>query len=119
MTATNSDDEEVFRDERIYMPFPGRFGRGKEMGRGPYEKSGLLRETSIAPLAKVHETFEIVYPFEDVDQGGGKTRREMLNDELTISIILWYLPFGEFDGYEVEFYEEERQLDLKDEWVWR
>ena len=100
------------------MPYPGRFGRGKEMGRGPYEKSGLLRETSIAPLARVHETFEIVYPFEDVVKGDS-SRRELLNDELNVSVVLWYVPFGEFDGNEVVFYKTEKMLDLKTEWIWR
>lgn len=100
------------------MPYPGRFGRGKEMGRGPYEKSGLLRETSIPPLARVHETFEITFPFKDVAKGDS-TRRELLNDEINVSVVLWYLPFGEFDGYEVVFFEEEQVLNLKAEWIWR
>ncbi len=88
------------------------------MGRGPYEKSGLLRETSIPPLARVHETFEITYPFEDVVKGD-KSRRELVNDELIVSVVLWYLPFGEFDGNEVVFFEEEKKLNLKTEWIWR
>lgn len=88
------------------------------MGRGPYEKSGLLRETSIPPLARVHETFELVFPYEDV-AGTTGTRRELLKDEVNVSVVLWYLPFGEFDGNEVVFYEEEKTLDLKTEWIWR
>ena len=100
------------------MPFPGRMGVGKEMGRGPYEKSGLLRETSLAPGKTTHETFELAYPYEDVEKDG-ETRRELLKDELTVKVTLWYLPFGEFDGYEVAFYEEEKVLDLKSEWIWR
>ena len=107
-----------YKKQKIYMPYPGRFGRGKEMGRGPYEKSGLLRETSIPPLARVHETFEMTFPFEDAVKGE-KTRRELLEDELTVSVVLWYLPFGEFDGNEVVFFEEEKMLDLKTEWTWR
>jgi hypothetical protein len=118
VTAKTTDDEEIYRKQKIYMPFPGRFGRGKEMGRGPYEKSGILRETSIPPLARVHETFEITYPFEDVVKGDS-SRRELLKDELQVSIVLWYLPFGEFDGYEVVFFEEDKVLDLKTEWIWR
>ena len=118
MTAKTTDDEEIYRKQEIYMPFPGRLGRGKEMGRGPYEKSGILRETSIPPLARVHETFEITYPFEDVEKGDS-TRRELLKDELMVSVVLWYLPFGEFDGNEVVFFEEEKMLDLKGEWIWR
>ncbi|MBU0944994.1 MAG: hypothetical protein KJ804_10360 [Proteobacteria bacterium] len=100
------------------MPYPGRLGRGKEMGRGPYEKSGLLRETSIPPLARVHKTFEITYPFKDVKKGTA-SRRELLEDELTVSVVLWYLPFGEFDGNETVFFEQEKDLDLKTEWIWR
>ena len=118
MTAKTSDDKEIYKEQKIYMPYPGRMGRGKEMGRGPYEKSGLLRETSIPPLSRVHETFEIVYPFEDAKSGKG-TRRELTQDEMTVSVVLWYVPFGEFDGNEVIFYEEERTLDLKTEWIWR
>jgi hypothetical protein len=118
VTAKTTDDTVVYNEQRIYMPFPGRFGRGKEMGRGPYEKSGLLRETSLPPGKTTHETFEITYPFEDKEKDG-TTRRELINDELNVTITLWYVPFGEFDGNEVAFYEEEKTLDLKTEWIWR
>lgn len=118
MTAKTTDDKEIYNKQKIYMPYPGRFGRGKEMGRGPYEKSGLLRETSIPPLARVHETFEITYPFKDVGAAGA-TRRELTQDEISVAVVLWYLPFGEFDGNEVVFFEEEKTLDLKTEWIWR
>ncbi len=89
------------------------------MGRGPYEKSGLLAETSLPPMRHVHEKFEIPYPYTDVAQKNGKKRRELLNDELDVTVKLWYVPFGEFDGYEVVFFEEKKTLDLKTEWVWR
>ncbi|MBI4792555.1 MAG: hypothetical protein HY789_07510 [Deltaproteobacteria bacterium] len=100
------------------MPYPARMGRGSEMGRGPYEKSGLLRETSLPPLKTVHETFEIPYPYKDVEKAGKKTR-ELVNDEIVVEVKLWYVPFGEFEGHEVVFFEEEKKLDLKTEWVWR
>ena len=99
------------------MPFPGRLGRGKEMGRGPYEKSGLLRETSLAPGAHVHEQFEMTYPFAEVAKGN-VTQRELVKDQLKVSVKLWYLPFGEFDNYAVTWFAEEKNLDLKTEWVW-
>ncbi len=89
-------------------------GKGSEMGRGPYEKSGLLAETSLPPMKHVHETFEITYPYKD-----GKKQRELINDELVVSVKLWYVPFGEMDGYEVLWFEEEKKIDLKTEWVWR
>jgi hypothetical protein len=114
VTAKNVEGKELYKEQKIYMPFPGRLGRGKEMGRGPYEKSGLLRETSLPPKTRVHETFEITYPFTD-----GGTQRELVNDQLQVSVKLWYLPFGEFDSYAVEWFSEEKALDLKTEWVWR
>ena len=118
MTAETSDETVVYNEQRIYMPFPGRLGRGKEMGRGPYEKSGILRETSLAPLKTTQETFEISNPYEDVEKDG-KTRRELLNDELNVTVTLYYVPFGEFDGNEVIFFEDEQTIDLKAEWIWR
>ena len=114
MTAKTTDGKEVYNDQRIYMPYPGRFGRGSEMGRGPYEKSGLLAETSLPPMKHVHEKFEITYPYKD-----GKKQRELVSDELIVSVKLWYVPFGEMDGYEVLWFEEEKKIDLKTEWVWR
>ena len=53
------DGDEVYNEQGIYVPYPGRMGRGREMGRGPYEKSGILHETSLPPLQTKHETFEI------------------------------------------------------------
>ncbi|MCD6390084.1 MAG: hypothetical protein J7L69_11790 [Desulfobulbaceae bacterium] len=118
MTAKTTDGKEVYNDQRIYMPYPGRFGRGSEMGRGPYEKSGLLAETSLPPMKHVHEKFEIIYPHAVVVKDG-KKQHELINDELVVSVKLLYLPFGEMDGYEVLWFEEEKKIDLKTEWVWR
>ena len=36
-----------------------------------------------------------------------------MNDELIVSVVIWYMPFGKFDGNEVIFFEEEKKLDLK------
>lgn len=99
------------------MPFPARLGRGKEMGRGPYEKSGLLRETSLPPGGRIHEQFEITYPFAEVTKGN-VTQRELVKDQLKASVKLWYLPFGEFDSSAVTWFAADKDLDLKTEWVW-
>ena len=88
------------------------------MGRGPYEKSGLLRETSLPPLRKVKRTFEISFPYANVEKNGQKTR-ELLADEMEIAVRIWYVPYGEFDGNEVLFFEEKKKVDLKTEWIWR
>jgi hypothetical protein len=101
------------------MPYPGRFGRGAEMGRGPYEKCGLLRDTCIPPLKKVKKVFEIPFPYADVEKDGKKTR-ELTADELLVDVKLWYVPFGEFKNDDkVLFFNEEKKIDLKTEWVWR
>ncbi len=62
------------------MPVPQQFARGDRMGRGPYEKSGLIEETSLHPGKTKKERFEIFYPEEVKD--------------LDVSVKLWYLPFG-------------------------
>ncbi len=118
MTAKTTDGKEIYNNQKIYMPYPGRMGRGSEMGRGPYEKSGLLRETSLPPMKTTKETFEIPYPFKSYEKDGKKTR-DLINDEIVVDIKLWYLPFGEFEGHEVVFFEEQKKLDLKTEWKWR
>jgi len=119
VTAKTMGGEKIYNDQVIYMPYPGRFGRGKEMGRGPYEKCGLLRDTCIPPLKKVKEVFEIPFPYADVEKDGKKTR-ELTEDELLVEVNLWYVPFGEFKNDDkVLFFSEEKKIDLKTEWVWR
>ena len=69
-------------------------------------------------MKHVHETFEIPFPYTDVGEGD-KKERELVNDEIVVKVVLWYIPFGDFDGNEVVFFEEEKTLDLKTEWVWK
>ena len=75
------------------MPIPQRFGRSDKMGRGPYEKSGIIRDTGLPPNRPVHEEFTIPYP---VKKRG--TRKSRITDhEMTITVELWYMPFGKKD----------------------
>lgn len=62
------------------MPIPQQLGRGDKMGRGPYEKSGILRDSSLPPNRPVREEFEIPYPAGEY--------------EMNVDVELWYLPFG-------------------------
>ncbi len=113
------DGKEVYNDQVIYMPYPGRFGRGAEMGRGPYEKCGLLRDTCLPPLKMTKAVFEIPFPYADVEKDGKKTR-ELIADELLVEVKLWYVPFGRSDDdWNVLFFSEEKKINLKTEWVWR
>ena len=66
------------------------------MGRGPYEKSGMIRDTALPPLETVKETFEIIFPFEDVGVDRAKQRR-ITSNELEVEVRLLYLPYGDRD----------------------
>lgn len=89
------------------------------MGRGPYEKCGLLRDTCLPPLKMTKAVFEIPFPYADVEKDGKKTR-ELTADELLVEVKLWYVPFGRSDDdWNVLFFSEEKKIDLKTEWVWR
>ena len=93
MTAKDSKGKVLFEKSKIYMPVPQQLGRGDKMGRGPYEKSGLLYETSLHPKKPVIEKFEIPFPVEETKKGD-KVVRNILDHEMTIEVELWYLPFG-------------------------
>jgi hypothetical protein len=80
VTAKDSKGKQLFKQSKIYMPIPQQLGRGDKMGRGPYEKSGILRDTSLPPNRAVRENFEISYP------SGEHT--------MAVDVELWYLPFG-------------------------
>ncbi len=79
------------------MPIPQQLGRGDKMGRGPYEKSGIIRDNGLPPNRPVHEKFEIPYPAEFVKKDG-KTVTNILDYEMTVDIELIYEPFGDKDS---------------------
>jgi hypothetical protein len=77
------------------MPVPQRFARGNRMGRGPYEKSGIIEDTGLPPHKTVEKRFEIYYPTEDVTNPKGYVvSKKLLEPELNVKVELWYLPFG-------------------------
>ena len=63
------------------------------MGRGPYEKSGLVRDTAFAPRKTTVDEFEI--PLYKEEKKDGKTVRSKLAEEFDLNVELWYLPHGE------------------------
>ncbi len=67
MAASTPDGKTFFRADKIYMPQAGD-SRGSQMVLGPDKKLGLLRDTSIQPLAPKEEVFEI--PLPPAAQGG-------------------------------------------------
>lgn len=93
MIAKTYEGKEVSRQSRIFMPEPAKFGITDQMGRGPYEKSGMIRDTGLPPLRPVRETFEIEFPDADTQQGD----RKLTVDTMEVEVRLLYLPFGEID----------------------
>lgn len=74
---------------------PQKMGRGDKMGRGPYEKSGIINDTGLPPGKTVEEHFEIPFYTEDVENEDGRViERKLLDNELNINVKLWYLPYG-------------------------
>ncbi len=96
------------------MPIPLQLGRGDRMGRGPYEKSGILRDTSLPPLRDVDEKFTFKFPCRDVAIDG-KPVRKILNDKINVLVELWYEPFGVKDDNAFLFNKAEKTITVSTE----
>jgi hypothetical protein len=93
VTAKTKDGKEIFYDTKIYMPQSPAYGRGDKMVYGPFRKSGMLRDTSLLPGHTKAETFEIKFPYEDVEKEGKKVR-EVKAKDMDVTVKLWYMPAG-------------------------
>lgn len=113
MTAKTSDGNVFYTTEKIYMPTPQQFGRGDKMGRGPYEKSGMLRDASLPPHKTVKEQFSIpVYTDATKD---GKLVRTLLANDFTVDVEVWYLPYGKKDdpGNAQKWFAVSKQMHIE------
>ena len=92
MTAKTNDGKEIFRDSKIYMP-QATNSRGDAMVYGAHFKMGYTRDTSLQPLQTRVETYEIKFPYEDVEKEKGKPRvREIRAREMDVTVELRYQP---------------------------
>ena len=82
------------------------------MGRGPYEKSGMLEDTSLPPLRTVNSTYEIFFPVVEKETDEG-TARTFPSNELEIQVRLWYLPFGTMDDDHFLWSEVKKTVSLQ------
>jgi hypothetical protein len=94
------------------MPVPQQLGRGNRMGRGPYEKSGLVQDSSLPPLRTVTSTYEIFFPFEEKENEDGDMVRVFPSDSLDVEVKLWYLPYGTMDDGAFLWREEKRTVTV-------
>ncbi len=62
-------------------------------GAYPGWKAGIFRDTSLQPGQTKVETFEIKFPYEEVEKDGKKTK-DVKADTMEVSVRLWYLPSG-------------------------
>ena len=95
MTAKTGDGNEIYAESKVYMPIPQQFARGDAMGRGPYDKSGLIEDTGLPVNRTVMERFDIPVP-DDEDSGSGGSTTAGRKD-IEVSVKLFYLPFGDMD----------------------
>ena len=94
------------------MPIPPQLGRGDRMGRGPYEKSGLLQDSSLPPLRTVSSTYDIFFPVNEEKGEDGETVRTFPSDTLDVEVKLWYLPYGTMDDDPFLWLEEKRTVKI-------
>lgn len=87
MTASTKEGKEIFSQSKIYMPVPQKMGRGGKMGRGPYEKSGIIEDTGLPVNRMVQERFDILVPVPDGESAEA-------DREIDVAVKLWYLPYG-------------------------
>jgi hypothetical protein len=94
------------------MPIPQQLGRGDRMGRGPYEKSGILQDSALPPLRTVSSVYDIFFPVKEEENDDGETVRTFPSDHLTIEVRLWYLPYGTMEQEPFLWFEEKRTVKI-------
>ncbi len=90
MTAKTKDGKELFKDSKIYMT-QATNSRGDAMIYGAHFKMGYTRDTSLQPLQTKVETYEINFPYEDVEKEKDKPKvREIKAKEMDVTVVLRY-----------------------------
>lgn len=91
MTAKTKDGKEIFRDSKIYTNHATTSRGDDAQVYGAHFKMGYTRDTSLQPLQTKVETFEINFPFEDVEKEPGKPKvREIKAKEMDVTVVLRY-----------------------------
>jgi hypothetical protein len=116
VTAKTKDGKEIFRDSKIYMP-QATNSRGDAMVYGAHFKMGYSRDTSLQPLKTKVETFEIKFPYEDVEKEKGKPKvREIKAKEMDVTVELRYqldpAP-GEPDKDSFSYYKDTKKVTIQ------
>lgn len=90
MTAKTKDGAEVFKSSKILMT-QATNSRGDAMVYGAHFKMGYVRDTSLQPGKTKVETYEITFPYEDVEKEPGKPKERMIKaKEMDVTVELRY-----------------------------
>ena len=95
MTAKTGDGNEIYSEAKTYMPIPQQLGRGTAMGRGPYDKGGLIEETGLPVDRTVTERFDIPVPGDEAEAAAAA---KAARGNVEVGVRLYYLPFGDMDA---------------------
>jgi len=112
VTARDSKGKELFKQTKTYMPIPQQLGRGDKMGRGPYEKSGIIRDTGLPPNRPVLEKFEIPFPAE-LQKKDGKDVTVIQDHDMTVDVELMYLPFGTVESGKFSWHKVTKKVSIE------
>jgi hypothetical protein len=92
VTAKTKDGKEIFKDSKILMT-QATNSRGDAMMYGAHFKMGYERDTSLQPLQTRVDTYEIKFPYEDVEKEKDKPKvREIKAKEMDVTVELRYQP---------------------------
>lgn len=112
VAARTPDGTQVFSQARTYMPIPQRFGRGDKMGRGAYEKTGIVGDTALPPNRAIRERFDII--LDPVTESKEKGNR--LFAEVTILVKLRVLtPDDAATAEGAKWYELSKLVKIEEE----
>lgn len=113
MTAKTKDGKEVYKASKILMT-QAADGRGDAQKYGAHFKLGYVRDTSLQPNQTKIETFEINFPYEDVEKEAGKPKvREIKEKEMEVTVELRYQldpAVGEIDKDSFIFFKETKKV---------
>ncbi len=111
VSAKKSDGTQVFSQDRVYMQFPQRMGRGNKMGRAAHEKTGIVEDAALHPYTPVNERFDFTL---DPEEGGTGKRKKLLT-ELDVLVTIRRLTAGDApDSGGVLLYETSRTVTIEE-----
>lgn len=90
--------------------------RGDAMLYGAQFKMGLVADTTLQPGKTKVETFEITFPYEDMEKEPGKRTRVIKSKEMEVTVELRYQPGGdpgELGKGHFIFYKETRKVSVQ------